>query len=180
MSTSKTYSAQLSAFLKICVQMQVSPTPLSPANLGRYIAFLSSISSVKQYLNVVRLLHLEAGFPNPLEKNWYVTSILKGVRRVKGDTSTQTLPITIDILKQIFLKLDFHSSLDRTFWATCLVGFFSFFSFALQCGLHVDLIKIQGDWKSNACEHYLQPSFQLRKQVANTMGASFRSILASD
>ena len=129
-STSKTYSAQLSDFLKFCVQMQVSPTLLSQENLGRYIAFLSrrlAFSSVKQYLNVVCLLHLEAGFPNPFEKNWYVTSILKGVRHVKEDTSTQKLPITKDILKQIFLKLDLHSSLNRAFWATCLVGFFSFF-----------------------------------------------------
>lgn len=30
--------------------------------------------------------------------------------------------------------------------------------FALQCGLAVDLIKIESDWRSNACEHYLQPS----------------------
>ena len=82
---------------------------------------------MKQYLNIVHLVHLEAGLPNPLEKNWYVATILKGVRRVKGDASVQKLPITPDILKQIFLTLDLHSSLDRTFWATCLVGFFSFF-----------------------------------------------------
>ena len=243
-------------------------------------------------------MHLEAGLPNPLEKNWYVATILKGVRRVKGDASVQKLPITPDILKQIFLTLDLHSSLDRTFWATCLVGFFSFFrksnllvsshmvfdptqnlcannvrftvkgavlavrwseviqlrehilhipipkipdsplcpstallrltleslacshplplfwyawmgaanvpltqhrftekfqaclnaigldaskytwhslhrggaSFALQCGLPVDLIKVQGDWRSNACDRYLEPSFELWKQVARQMG----------
>ena len=37
-------------------------------------------------------MHLEAGLPNPLEKNWYVSSILKGIRRVKGDASVQKLP----------------------------------------------------------------------------------------
>ena len=47
---------------------------------------------------------------------------------------------------------------------------------ALQCGLPVDLIKVQGDWRSNACERYLEPSFDLRKQVANTMGSSVQSI----
>ena len=257
--------------------------------MGRYIAFLSRrlcFSSVKQYLNAVRLVHLEAGLQNPLEKNWYVSSILKGVCRLKGDASLQKLPITLDILKHVFLVLDLHSSFDPAFWAACLVGFFSFFrksnllipshllfdpgqnlcandvqftdegviltvrwskviqfkervlhiplpkipnspfcpstallqltlenfpcsrsgplfryswlgasnvpltqcqftgklqacsgaigldaskysghslrrggaSFALQCGLPVDLIKTQGDWKSNACEHYLQPA----------------------
>ena len=45
-------------------------------------------------------------------------------------------------------------------------------SFPLQCGLPVDLIKVQGDWRSNACERYLEPSFELRKQVARQMGSS--------
>ena len=72
-------------------------------------------------------MHLEAGYQNPLEKNWYVSSVLKGVRRVKGDASIQKLPITLDVLRQIFLTLNLHSSFDRTFWATYLVGFFSFF-----------------------------------------------------
>ena len=83
-STSKTYLAQLSTYLKFCTNMNIAPVPLFQENLGRYIAFLSRrlcFSSVKQYLNVVRLVHLEAGFQNPLEKNWYVSSILKGVRR---------------------------------------------------------------------------------------------------
>lgn len=309
-STSKTYSAQRSAFLKFCDEMKICPVPLSQENLGRYIAFLSRrlcFNSVKQYLNIVRLIHLEAGLPNPLDKNWYVASILKGVRRVKGDASVQKLPITIDILKQVFLTLNLHSSFDRTFWATCLVGFFSFFrksnllvpshllfdpernlcagdvqftlngavltvrwskviqfkerilhiplpkipnspfcpstallrltlesppcarptplfryswlgasnvpmthhqftdklmaclvavgldaskysghsfrrggaQFALQCGLPVDLIKVQGDWRSNACERYLEPSFELRKQVAQTMGSSVGAVSSS-
>ena len=43
--------------------------------------------------------------------------------------------------------------------------------FALQCGLSTELIKLQGDWRSNACERYLEPSFELRKQVSETMGA---------
>ena len=43
-------------------------------------------------------------------------------------------------------------------------------SFALNCGLPVDLIKLQGDWKSNACERYLEPSFGLRQLVAKTLG----------
>ena len=297
-NTSKTYSTQRSAFLKFCAHMRIMLVPLSQENLGRYVAYLSRrlcFTSVRQYLNIVRLMHLEANFPNPLEKNWYVASILKGVRRVKGDASVQKLPITPDILRRVFVvTLDLHSSLDRTFWATCLVGFFSFFrksnllipshllfdprrhlcandvhfypdgavltvrwskviqfqerilhiplprvpnsplcpssallrlnlesppctrptplfrytwlgaenvpltqkqfterlqtcldligldsskysghslrrgraQFALQCGLPVDLIKIQGDWRSNACERYLQPAFEQRQVVA--------------
>ena len=44
-------------------------------------------------------------------------------------------------------------------------------TFALQCGLPVDLLKIQGDWKSNCVERYLESSFPLCKKVADSMGS---------
>ena len=64
---------------------------------------------------------------NPLESNWYVSSILKGVKRVKGNSVSQKLPITIDILRGILTRLNLCLSFDRCFWAACLVAFFSFF-----------------------------------------------------
>ena len=76
---------------------------------------------------MVRLLHLEAGFGNPLADNWYVSSILKGVKRIKGDSVTQKLPMTLDFLSKFFMILNLSSPYDRVFWAACVVGFFSFF-----------------------------------------------------
>lgn len=305
-STNKTYLSQRTAYFDFCVKIGIPPVPLSQVDLGRYIAFLSrrlSFSSIRQYLNIVRLLHLEAGMPNPLDNNWYVSSILKGVKRVKGNTVSQKLPITMEVLTGILTKLNLHLSFDRCFWAACLVAFFSFFrksnllvqsvalfdpsrhlcstdaqftpqgvvltvrwskviqfrerklliplplmpnsvfcpsssllamflecphppspsplfrfrdgpngtvltqsaftvrlrdclrglgypaskfsghsfrrggaSFALQCGLPTDLIKLQGDWNSNAYERYLQPSFELRKQVAFKLGVETNKI----
>lgn len=51
-------------------------------------------------------------------------------------------------------------------------------SFGLQCGLPTDLIKLQGDWNSNAYERYLQPSFELRKQVASKLGEETKRIMS--
>ena len=300
-STAKTYSVHISSYLDFCNTLSIRPVPISQSDLGRYIAHLSrrlAFCSIRQYLNAVRIVHLKAGEKNPLENNWYVNSILKGVKRVKGDVTKQKLPITLDILKGVFLSLDLKNQLDRTFWAACLVAFFSFFrksnllveshivfdptrhlcasdvhfttdgailtvrwskviqfrqrtlqvplpkipnspfcpstallqlmldnpapsspvplfryswgganhvpltqkrftdklryclqglgipssdysshsfrrggaSFGLQCGLTSDLIKLQGDWSSNSYERYLQPSFELRKQVSKTLG----------
>ena len=117
-STSRTYLAHKVAYFEFYNKISVKPVPLSQYDLGRYIAYLSRrlcFSSVRQYLNIVRLLHVEAGFGNPLENNWYVSSILKGVKRVKGDTSSQKLPITLDILKQVFVNLNLNGSMDRHF-----------------------------------------------------------------
>lgn len=293
-SARRTYSCQLLLYLQFCSSLNISPVPISQHDLGHYVAFISSIlsfSSVRQYLNVIRLLHLEGGYANPLLENWYISSILKGIQRLKGDASRQKLPITCQILQRPF---------DLCFWAACLVGFFSFFhksnlfvpsvdqfdpckhicrtdvefgpswavlsvrwsktiqfqqcilhiplprivhspfcptgalllclsrlpntscpsplfcyptsrgpkpmthivfqnylrgclqklgidpslysghslrrggaSFALQCGLSAELIKLQGDWSSNAYQRYLNPSLAMRQQLATTLGKSF-------
>ena len=76
---------------------------------------------------MVRLLHLEADFGNPLADNWYMSSILNGVKSVKGDSVTQKLPMTLDLLSKIFMTLNLSSPYDRVFWAACVVGFFFFF-----------------------------------------------------
>lgn len=128
-STRRTYLTYLHSFLKFCSDNNIAPVPISSANLGRYIAHLSlklSFSSLRNYLSVVRILHLEAGKPNPLD-SFYISSILKGARRVLGEVSKPKLPITIDILKQVFSCIDLSSPHDICFWAACLVAFFSFF-----------------------------------------------------
>ena len=104
--------------------------PISSLDLRRYIAFLASrlsFTSIRQYLNVVRLMHVESGHTNPLSDSWYLSSILKGLRRFKGDSTRPKLPMTCHILQRILSLLGLTRSFDFTFWAVCLVGFFSFF-----------------------------------------------------
>ena len=292
-------------YLRFCSCMDIKPVPVSSVNLGRYVAFLASklcFSSIRQYLNVVRIMHLELGYGSPLSENWYLSSILKGIRRFKGNATSQKLPVTPKILAGILTVLDLSQPFDIVFWAACLVGFISFFrksnllvpsmekfdpskhlcksdlsidpngtilsvrwsktiqfkqkvlqiplphinnsafcpssalllcmllvpksakplplfcypsgssvkpithtefvtflrkclsklgvnpshysghsmrrggaSFALQCGVSAELIKLQGDWASNAYEKNLYPSLQLRKQLASTLGKAFPS-----
>ena len=52
--------------------------------------------------------------------------ICKGIERLKGSPPTQKLPITIQILLQIYNQLDKTISLNKTMWAACLVAFFTF------------------------------------------------------
>ena len=104
--------------------------PVTQDTLNRYTAFLArrlSLSSIKKYLNIIRILHLENGFPNPLRENWFLDSILKGVGRSKGMSVRRKLPITPDILLKIKGKLNLSSLTDAMFWAACLTAFFGFF-----------------------------------------------------
>jgi hypothetical protein len=94
-----------------------------------YIAFLArklQASSIPNYLNVIRLLHLEAGFKNPLADNFEVNLIKKGVNRQLGLPPKQKEPMTLSILRKIHVLLDVSKPSDLAFWAACVVGFFGF------------------------------------------------------
>ncbi len=103
--------------------------PASSTILCRYAAFLARSlvpDSIKQYLNCVRLLHLESGLVNPIKDNWPLTLVLRGISRTHGRPPAQKLPITPGILHRIREQLDLSDPQDIVFWAACLVAFFSF------------------------------------------------------
>ena len=107
--------------------------PCSSHNLLHYVVFLArtlAASSIACYLNVVRILHLQRGFPNPLQDTLFKFQkklLMHGIKRLRGNVVRQKLPITPDILHQLHGKLDLTNLLDATFWATRVIAFFSFF-----------------------------------------------------
>ncbi len=89
-----------------------------------YLAKSLKPQSIKQYLNVIRILHLESGLQNPLADNWFLNTVVQGVKRDKGQPVSRKLPVTKDILLKILGCLNMENSQNATFWAACLVAFF--------------------------------------------------------
>ena len=81
-STKMTYRTQRESYLAFCHITGSCPVPASVETVCRYAA-LRVFSSVRQYLNIIRLLHLEAREINPLDC-YLVQSMLKGLRRQLG------------------------------------------------------------------------------------------------
>lgn len=128
-STQQSYNSYKKSYCQFCLQMGYSPAPTTTLNLCRYIAYLArrlSANSIPKYLQIIRLIHLDLGFPNPLENNFVVTSLLKGICRVKGTDVHRKLPITPEILLKVRSQLDLSVSDDIVFWAICLTMFFGF------------------------------------------------------
>lgn len=121
-STKATYKSQLRAFLRFCLYFGYSAVPCTSATVLRYIAFLArslSPNSIPNYLNVIRILHLQNGLPNPLQDpllNWRYHMILRGIQREHGQPTRQKLPITPHILRSIKTQLNLNLSADLTFW----------------------------------------------------------------
>jgi hypothetical protein len=74
-------------FLRFCIFYDLDPVPAAQNTLACYVAHLArtmSPVSVSIYMNIIRILHEEAGLANPLSDNYEVTMIKRGLLRVKG------------------------------------------------------------------------------------------------
>ena len=75
-------------------------------------------------------MHLQFGYANPLEEPLFKhqkTLLIRGIKQIHGTPVSQKCPITPDVLYKIQTVLNLNLSLEATFWAACLVAFFSFF-----------------------------------------------------
>jgi len=129
-TTKAAYRSQLQSYHGFCAKFRYLPLPASTLIISRYIAYISlriSTSSIPPYLNIIRLLHMEAGLSDPFQSNFHISSLIKGVHRHLASPPKQKLPITPAILLQMHAHLDFSRPILVSFWAACLVAFYSFF-----------------------------------------------------
>ena len=128
-NTQKSYWSHLRTFLRFCIYFDVEPLPISQKHLLAYIAFLARTlqpQSINNYLNIIRIIHLDKGLKNPLSDNFAVKNLKRGIARRKGSPPKQKLPITGQIMLDIYNLLSLCSSKEISFWAACCVGFFGF------------------------------------------------------
>ncbi len=126
-ATCRAYRSHRAAYLAFCKAVGRPPVPASLETLCMYAALLArslKYSSLRQYLNIVRLLHLEWGLPNPLVDNFQLSCVLKGIRREVGDRVVRKQPITPDLLLSILASLDVSVVVDAQVWAACLLMFY--------------------------------------------------------
>ncbi|XP_013384268.1 uncharacterized protein LOC106154462 [Lingula anatina] len=126
-ATKRTNASHERSFVSFCERIGVPSVPASNNTIARYVAFLArdkSFKTVQQYVNIIRILHLDKEYPNPLNSNWTITSLLKGVKRSKGDTTASKLPLLPAHLLKIHSTLNFSQPQDCRFWAALLTGFF--------------------------------------------------------
>ena len=86
-----------------------------------------SHSSIKVYLSAVRSLHVDQGFPDPLENCLQLQRVVRGIKRSQGALpSRPRLPVSSNILRIIYSALNLNSFDDVMFWAACLLAYFGF------------------------------------------------------
>ena len=127
-STKKSYATHRASYVSFCTRFGFSLTPISQLQATRYVASLSqrlSVASIKKYLNIIRIIHLEQGLPDPHVLQMYdVQNILIGLSKEKGVATKRMAPLTPTILSKMLPFLDLSKVDDASVWAACLLGFF--------------------------------------------------------
>lgn len=106
-----------------------NPVPASQETILSYVAFLARTlkpATINCYLNIIRILHLDANLCNPLADNYELLCVKRGVARTLGNIPNPKLGVTPELLMCLFDYLDLESSFDRCFWFAILVGFYAY------------------------------------------------------
>ena len=134
-STHCTYACAQEKFVNFCIMIGHlspfgSPCPATEWTLCLFATYLADslrYSSIKVHLSAVLSLHVDQGFPDPLENCLRLQRVVRGIKRSQGTLpSKPCLPISSNILRLIHSALDLNSFDDVMFWDACLLAYFGF------------------------------------------------------
>ena len=107
-STKACYRTHLKSYSAFCRVIGVPMIPAQPQYVSLYCVLLArslQYNSIKQYLNIISLLHKSLDLPSPLT-SFMVVCTLRGIKNTIGQTPSFKLPVTPSMLYAMLDRLD--------------------------------------------------------------------------
>ena len=128
--TVKNLRIQWEAYLSFCLYFGLSYLPADTNILCLYAQCLcrtfKSTQSIRNYLSGIKTMHYILGYPTDNINNFLLYLSLKGIARLKPHCVQQALPITPDMLVQMYSFMDFSDPNDLVYWCLFLFAFYLF------------------------------------------------------
>ena len=83
-----------------------------------------SVSSIKNYLSGMKTLHILLDIEYPQNNMTQLDLLLRGISHCKQHVVKKAMPITPNILMDMYRYLNFSDSFDLVFWTLCFLMFF--------------------------------------------------------
>ena len=126
-----TCAAICKLIFNFCGYYNLSPFPVSKRVFLAYLVFLShsllSYQSLLNYINILKHINNALGADLSFMSDYDCFVTQRGLRRVMGDRTYHTFPITIEILLRIFQSFQPRNIFHACMRAAFLVAFFPFF-----------------------------------------------------
>ena len=138
-STQKSYASYRRSYMKFCQLAGYKAVPVDSQQICEYIAYLAarlSYASIRKYLSVIRILHVEVGLKDPQVSEMYdVKLVLLALRKLLGDNVSRKEAIDPVLLGKMHASLDLDDVNNKVFWAICLLGFFGLLRISNMLGV---------------------------------------------
>ena len=126
--TTKNLEAQWKAYLLFCEFYRLKALPTSSDILCLYAQFLcrsfKSVESVKNYISGVKTMHYFLDVEFPAQQLVHLGLLFKGLARKNPHLPNRALPITPQILLDMFSFMDTSKPNDAIIWCAFLFMFF--------------------------------------------------------
>ena len=133
-NTHAAYNSGSTAFVNFCLHyhrfsQHGNIIPATEHTLLLFVSYLSTRvrpNTIKVYLSSVRNLHIQHGFPSPVEHSVLLSRLLRGIKRTYGINQRPRLPITPTLLTSFKQHLNTLWWDHLILWVAMLVAFFAF------------------------------------------------------
>lgn len=125
-STSRTRLSQWKKYFEFCSAYSFNPLPADECLVCLYITHLTeslNYTSITNYISALWALHKVYGFKYPDPAGFLISSTLRGAKFELGNFTNQAHPMTISIMRRLFLALDMQNLDDLVFWMMLVAGF---------------------------------------------------------
>ena len=125
----RNYISNIRTFIYFCTYFSLVALPASPETLcyfAELMALTVSYDHIKNILSSIKYLHAAYNLEYPAN-DFGLDATLQGLKRKLAKTPFQVLPLTPEILRLMYDKLDLRKSSDLALWCSYLVAFFCLF-----------------------------------------------------
>ena len=125
-NTLKTRRSQWNQFYKFCSDYELKPFPVTPQNVCRFLVAVGdtlTYSTLNNYVSALNSLAKYYDGDSDLRKDYGVLLLLRGFKRIKGDSAKQKDPLSPTDLKKISCFVNFSDRSQFTVWLIIVLAF---------------------------------------------------------
>ena len=125
-TTLKTRRSQWNRYELFCKTFDLQSLPVTPQNVCRFLVYIGddlTYATLNNYVSALNALGRFHAGDFDLRKDYGVTMLLRGFRRLKGDLNRQKDPLLPSDLRLIFKQLNLEDPLHLVVWLIVLLAF---------------------------------------------------------
>lgn len=125
-NTVKARKSQWKKYLVFCADRLLVGLPADTLTVARFLTYLArtlKYSTIDNYLSSVIVLHKYHGHDGGFRETFYIKLVLKGLRRILGDTPRQMIALSPEQLQLMSLYVDDRDGYMSACWAAIILCF---------------------------------------------------------